>query len=76
MKSNRHNISITNERVEEELLKSQNMSKYIENAILFYIQEHEKHYVEHDEFAKLERKVEVIKDTLTNVLDGIICKNK
>lgn len=46
----RRNIYISNETVDIELDRSDNASKYIERAILFYLEETKKDYIEREEF--------------------------
>lgn len=46
----RRNIYISSETVDMELDRADNASKYIERAILFYLEETKKDYIEREEF--------------------------
>lgn len=61
----RHNISITDTDVEETLLKSQNMSKFVEQCIRFYIQEHETEYSTKEDLEEVKRDIQILNQNYT-----------
>lgn len=48
----RKQISVTNEKILQAMEQSDNASKLIERAILFYLEETKKDYIEREEFAQ------------------------
>lgn len=65
----RHNISITDKEIEEALLKEQNMSKFVEQCIRFYLEQHTKSYAELDDINQLDHKVEILNRNYLEVKD-------
>lgn len=60
MRAERRNISITNESVSQFLDTRENVSKFLENLVLDYMEEEKKRYAEQDQVSQLEDRVEIL----------------
>lgn len=76
MRTTRRNISITNEAVDLALDRSENASKFVEKAILYYLEEHEKHYATIEDLEETNRRVEILKEALNKIVEAIMAGGK
>lgn len=69
MRAERRNITVSSIRVTEALDRAENVSKYIENAVLYYLDEHEKEYATVEELQELFQKIEVLNENYYKTME-------
>lgn len=80
-RAERRNISVTNDEVSKALDTSDNASKYIERAILYYLEHSKQDQATLEEIEEIKKKVEILnrnylqtKDTLNKLVDSLFKK--
>lgn len=74
MRSERRNISVTNEIVSNALDSSDNVSKYIERAILYYIENTNEEYATKQDFEILNQNYLEMRDILKEIIEDFLPK--
>lgn len=64
-RAERRNISLSSSTVNEFLDRQQNVSKFIENLVLAYIEEQEKEYAELKDLEELRAEFEILNENYT-----------
>lgn len=67
MRATRRNISITSEVVDKALDNAENISKFVEKAILYYLEETEKEYATVADLEQLRGEFKIINQNYTQV---------
>lgn len=69
MRAERRNITVSSVRVTEALDRAENVSKYIENAVLYYLDEHEKEYATVEELQETNKKLKEINSNYLKTME-------
>lgn len=77
-RAERRNISVTNDEVSKALDQSDNASKYIERAILYYLEHSKQDQNTLEELEEVKKQIEILnknylkqKDTLSKLVDSL-----
>lgn len=76
MPATRRYISVTNTELDKYLDGCPNVSAFLQEAALFYLQEKDSVYAKDRELKALERKVDTLKDALNKIVEAIMAGGK
>lgn len=72
MPATRRNICITNVELDKYLDSCHNVSQFLQEAALFYLQEKDNIYAKDRELKALSKRVDVLTDALNKIVDAIM----
>ena len=72
MTATRRNVCITNAELDKYLDTCPNVSQFLQEAALFYLQEKDNVYAKDRELKALERKVDTLKEALNKIVEAIM----